>query len=93
MAVTGLFPPPHPRHGAHLVRGARTFFTDGGAGEREERVFQCVFTGLPLELSGAPLSDNAAMVGFAGLVRFRAGRLGEGFDAVARSRWPMESLE
>lgn len=37
--------------------------------------------------------DNAAMVCFAGLVRFRAGRLGEGFDAVARSRWPMESLE
>lgn len=37
--------------------------------------------------------DNAAMVAFAGLVRFRAGRTGEGFAAVARSRWPLESLE
>ena len=37
--------------------------------------------------------DNAAMIAFAGLVRFRAGRVGEGFAAVARSRWPLESLE
>ncbi|HUM03424.1 MAG TPA: tRNA (adenosine(37)-N6)-threonylcarbamoyltransferase complex transferase subunit TsaD [Thermoanaerobaculia bacterium] len=37
--------------------------------------------------------DNAAMIAFAGLVRFRAGRAGEGFSAVARSRWPLESLE
>jgi N6-L-threonylcarbamoyladenine synthase len=36
--------------------------------------------------------DNAAMVAFAGLVRFRAGKSGEGFDAVARSRWPLENL-
>jgi N6-L-threonylcarbamoyladenine synthase len=35
--------------------------------------------------------DNAAMVAFAGLVRFRRGDLGEGFDAVARSRWPLET--
>jgi len=37
--------------------------------------------------------DNAAMIAFAGLVRFRAGRVGEGISAVARSRWPLESLE
>ena len=37
--------------------------------------------------------DNAAMIAFAGLIRFRAGRVGEGFAAVARSRWPLESLE
>ncbi|HQR44766.1 MAG TPA: tRNA (adenosine(37)-N6)-threonylcarbamoyltransferase complex transferase subunit TsaD [Thermoanaerobaculia bacterium] len=37
--------------------------------------------------------DNAAMVAHAGLVRFRAGRTGEGIAAVARSRWPLESLE
>jgi N6-L-threonylcarbamoyladenine synthase len=36
--------------------------------------------------------DNAAMVAFAGLVRFRRDDLGEGFDAVARSRWPLEGL-
>jgi len=37
--------------------------------------------------------DNGAMIAFAGLARFRAGRTGEGFAAVARSRWPLESLE
>ncbi len=37
--------------------------------------------------------DNAVMVAFAGLRRHRAGRAGEGFAAVARSRWPLESLE
>jgi N6-L-threonylcarbamoyladenine synthase len=37
--------------------------------------------------------DNAVMVAFAGLVRFRTGRPGEGLAAPARSRWPLESLE
>ena len=37
--------------------------------------------------------DNAAMIAFAGLVRFGSGRAGEGLAAVARSRWPLESLE
>jgi N6-L-threonylcarbamoyladenine synthase len=37
--------------------------------------------------------DNALMVAFAGLRRHLAGRTGEGFAAVARSRWPLESLE
>ncbi|MFI5182706.1 MAG: tRNA (adenosine(37)-N6)-threonylcarbamoyltransferase complex transferase subunit TsaD, partial [Thermoanaerobaculia bacterium] len=37
--------------------------------------------------------DNAVMVAFAGLRRQRAGRTGEGFAAIARSRWPLESLE
>jgi tRNA A37 threonylcarbamoyltransferase TsaD len=37
--------------------------------------------------------DNAVMVAFAGLRRLAAGRLGEGFAAVARSRWPLETLE
>ncbi len=37
--------------------------------------------------------DNAAMVAFAGLVRFRLGKTGESFAAIARSRWPLESLE
>jgi tRNA A37 threonylcarbamoyltransferase TsaD len=32
------------------------------------------------------------MIGFAGLRRFRDGRLGEGLAAVARSRWPLETL-
>ncbi len=36
--------------------------------------------------------DNAIMVGFAGLRRLREGRLGEGLAAVARSRWPLETL-
>ena len=36
--------------------------------------------------------DNAVMVAFAGLRRLRDGRLGEGLAAVARSRWPLESL-
>ncbi len=35
--------------------------------------------------------DNAAMIAFAGLRRFRAGRA-EGLDAPARSRWPLDSL-
>jgi N6-L-threonylcarbamoyladenine synthase len=37
--------------------------------------------------------DNAAMIAHAGLVRFRRGKTGEGLSAVARSRWPLESLE
>jgi N6-L-threonylcarbamoyladenine synthase len=36
--------------------------------------------------------DNAVMVAFAGLRRLAAGRLGEGFGAMARSRWPLETL-
>jgi N6-L-threonylcarbamoyladenine synthase len=37
--------------------------------------------------------DNAVMVAFAGLLRLRSGRTGEGLGAVARSRWPVETLE
>ncbi len=37
--------------------------------------------------------DNGAMVAFAGLVRYRAGKPGEGLAAMARSRWPLESVE
>jgi N6-L-threonylcarbamoyladenine synthase len=36
--------------------------------------------------------DNGVMVGFAGLRRLKEGRLGEGLAAVARSRWPLETL-
>ena len=36
--------------------------------------------------------DNAVMVAFAGLRRLKDGRVGEGLDAVARSRWPLETL-
>ncbi|HEV8268372.1 MAG TPA: tRNA (adenosine(37)-N6)-threonylcarbamoyltransferase complex transferase subunit TsaD, partial [Thermoanaerobaculia bacterium] len=35
--------------------------------------------------------DNAAMIAFAGLRRFRRGDLGEGLAAAARSRWPLET--
>lgn len=37
-------------------------------------------------------SDNAAMIAFAGLLRFRRGETGEGIDAPARSRWPLEAV-
>ena len=37
--------------------------------------------------------DNAVMIAFAGLRRLAAGRAGEGLGAVARSRWPLETLE
>jgi len=37
--------------------------------------------------------DNAVMVAFAGLLRLRSGRTGEGLGAVARSRWLVETLE
>ncbi len=36
--------------------------------------------------------DNAVMVAFAGLLRLQSGRTGEGLGAVARSRWPLETL-
>ena len=36
--------------------------------------------------------DNAVMIAFAGLLRLRSGRTGEGLGAVARSRWPLETL-
>jgi len=36
--------------------------------------------------------DNAMMVAFAGLRRHLSGKPGEGFAAMARSRWPLESL-
>ncbi|MEO6325326.1 MAG: tRNA (adenosine(37)-N6)-threonylcarbamoyltransferase complex transferase subunit TsaD [Thermoanaerobaculia bacterium] len=36
-------------------------------------------------------SDNAAMIAFAGLRRFLRGDVGEGLDAPARSRWPLET--
>jgi len=32
------------------------------------------------------------MIAFAGLRRLLTGRLGEGLGAVARSRWPLETL-
>jgi tRNA A37 threonylcarbamoyltransferase TsaD len=32
------------------------------------------------------------MIAFAGLRRLLAGRTGEGLGAVARSRWPLETL-
>jgi N6-L-threonylcarbamoyladenine synthase len=38
-------------------------------------------------------TDNAAMVAFAGLHRYRTGRPGEGLDAPARSRWPLETVD
>ncbi len=37
--------------------------------------------------------DNAVMIAFAGLRRLLTGRLGEGLGAIARSRWPLETLE
>jgi N6-L-threonylcarbamoyladenine synthase len=37
-------------------------------------------------------TDNAAMIAFAGLRRFRLGAVGEGLAAPARSRWPLEGL-
>jgi len=37
--------------------------------------------------------DNAVMIAFAGLRRLVAGRFGEGLGAIARSRWPLETLE
>ena len=37
--------------------------------------------------------DNAVMIAFAGLRRLRGGRFGEGLAAVARSRWPLETVE
>jgi N6-L-threonylcarbamoyladenine synthase len=36
--------------------------------------------------------DNAVMIAFAGLRRLLTGRTGEGLGAVARSRWPLETL-
>jgi len=36
--------------------------------------------------------DNGVMIAFAGLLRLRSGRTGEGLGAVARSRWPLETL-
>jgi N6-L-threonylcarbamoyladenine synthase len=36
--------------------------------------------------------DNAVMVAFAGRRRLKDGRLGEGLAAIARSRWPLETL-
>src|ERR1017187_5794762 len=36
--------------------------------------------------------DNAVMIAFVGLRRLRSGRTGEGLGAVARSRWPLETL-
>jgi len=37
--------------------------------------------------------DTAVMIAFAGLGRLVAGRFGEGLGAIARSRWPLETLE
>ncbi len=37
-------------------------------------------------------SDNAAMIAFAGLRRHLHGTSSEGLEAIARSRWPLESL-
>ena len=43
----------------------------------------------PRSLTG----DNAVMIAFAGLRRLAQGRFGEGLGAVARSRWPLETIE
>jgi N6-L-threonylcarbamoyladenine synthase len=49
--------------------------------------------GVDVRVAPKPLTgDNAVMVAFAGLRRLREGRLGEGLAAVARSRWPLETL-
>jgi N6-L-threonylcarbamoyladenine synthase len=42
--------------------------------------------------NGSLTGDNAMMVAYAGLRRHLLGKPGEGFAAVARSRWPLESL-
>jgi N6-L-threonylcarbamoyladenine synthase len=50
--------------------------------------------GVDIRLAPRALTgDNAVMIAFAGLRRLVAGRLGEGLAAVARSRWPLETLE
>lgn len=48
---------------------------------------------VPVLLPEKPLTtDNAAMIAFAGLLRYRRGATGEGLAAMARSRWPLETL-
>lgn len=50
--------------------------------------------GVDIRLAPRALTgDNAVMIAFAGLRRLAAGRPGEGLDAMARSRWPLETVE
>jgi N6-L-threonylcarbamoyladenine synthase len=49
--------------------------------------------GVDVLLAPRPFTgDNAVMIAFAGLRRLQDGRLGEGLAAVARSRWPLETV-
>ncbi len=80
----------------HERRPIRLLSVSGGVAAnsllRERFVAWGARAGVDVLLPERPLTmDNAAMIAFAGLLRFRSGVL-DGFDAPARSRWPLESL-
>jgi N6-L-threonylcarbamoyladenine synthase len=84
------------RHALRMMPEATALVVAGGVAAngavRQALAGEAVRAGLPLLAPPIRLcTDNAVMVGWAGLLRLRAG-LTDGFDHAPRPRWPLEEL-
>ena len=84
------------RHALRMMPEATALVVAGGVAAngavRQALAGEAMRTGLPLLAPPIRLcTDNAVMVGWAGLLRLRAG-LTDGFDHAPRPRWPLEEL-
>jgi N6-L-threonylcarbamoyladenine synthase len=82
----------------HELRGMHVLTVSGGVAANKlvrERVPAWGRSrGVDIRLAARALTgDNAVMIAFAGQRRLSSGRFGEGLGALARSRWPPETLE
>ena len=84
------------RHALRMMPKATALVVAGGVAAngavRQALAGEAMRAGLPLLAPPIRLcTDNAVMVGWAGLLRLRAG-LTDGFDHAPRPRWPLEEL-
>ena len=84
------------RHALRMMPEATALVVAGGVAAngavRQALAGEAMRAGLPLLAPPIRLcTDNAVMVGWAGLLRLRAG-LTDGFDHAPRPRWPLEEL-
>ena len=84
------------RHALRMMPEATALVVAGGVAAngavRQALAGEAMRAGLPLLAPPIRLcTDNAVMVGWAGLLRMRAG-LTDGFDHAPRPRWPLEEL-
>ena len=85
---------PHPARARRRRTSATALVVAGGVAANQ--AVRAALTGLAAE-HGLPFvapplwlcTDNAAMIGWAGALRFEAGLI-DGLDAPARARWPLD---